>query len=397
MRIVSIHAVRTVALVLAAVLGPGTQQQTFRTTVDVVAVDVTVVDRAGKPIGDLEPEDFEVWISNRQRPVVSIDRRSYGRVPPQLRAAPPSGTGQLQTNEPVRRMFILAVDEHSLQPGSAIAAISAADRFIDKLQPDDLVSVYAYPTGVATHDLTTDHAAAKRALRSVMGLRMEPVSRFNLSPSEIIDCASGDTEVLRRVSYRECRGGACGTSDIRHEAISLAGFLEMTATQSVGALRSLIRGLGEIPGRKILLLVSGGLISTDRGAGRVNLMTEIGGLGREAAAANLDVFALHLDWSFQEALASKGGLRSSYFRDSNLAATGLEIIAGASAGSVIRVRGTSPEVAFDRVLRETSVYYVLGVAAGEEERDGRSHPIRVRVKRRGAEVRSRSEVIIPRR
>jgi hypothetical protein len=129
----------------------------------------------------------------------------------------------------------------------------------------------------------------------------------------------------------------------------------------------------------------------------VNLMTEIGGLGREAAAANLDVFALHLDWSFQEALASKGGLRSSYFRDSNLAATGLEIIAGASAGSVIRVRGTSPEVAFDRVLRETSVYYVLGVAAGEEERDGRSHPIRVRVKRRGAEVRSRSEVIIPRR
>ncbi len=126
-------------------------------------------------------------------------------------------------------------------------------------------------------------------------------------------------------------------------------------------------------------------------------MAEITQLGREAATANLDLFALHLDWSFQEALASQGGLRTSYFRDSNMAATGLEIVAGTAAGSVIRVRGTAPEVAFDRVLRETSAYYVLGVECGEEDRDGRPHPIRVRVKRRGAEVRSRSEVIIPRR
>ena len=55
------------------------------------------------------------------------------------------------------------------------------------------------------------------------------------------------------------------------------------------------------------------------------------------------------------------------------------------------------EVAFDRVLRETSAYYVLGVEGSEEDRDGRPHPIRVRVKRKGAEWRSRSEVIITKR
>jgi hypothetical protein len=49
------------------------------------------------------------------------------------------------------------------------------------------------------------------------------------------------------------------------------------------------------------------------------------------------------------------------------------------------------------VLRETSAYYVLGVGVGEDERDGRPRPIRVRVKRRGAEVRSRSEVVISKR
>jgi VWFA-related protein len=389
---------RILTLVLAAVLAAGSQRQTFKTAVDLVTVEVNVVDRDGKPIPDLKPEDFEVWISQQPRQVVTIDRQSYGSTAPAPPGTPIPGDVRTQPSAPsVRRMFVLAIDEHSLQAGSAMAAVSAAERFIDKLQPDDLVGVHAYPTGKATHDLTTDHGAAKRTLRNIMGLRMEPEGRFHMSLSEIIDVANRDQQVQRNVFDRECRGGGCTLNDIRNEAISLAGFLEMTVTQSVGGLRGLTRGLGEIPGRKILVLVSGGLISTDRGTGRVNSNAEITQLGREAAAANLDVFALHLDWSFQEALASRGGLRSSYMRDSTMAATGLEMVAGTAAGAVIRVRGTSPDVAFDRVLRETSAYYVLGVEGREEDRDGRPHPIRVRVKRKGADVRSRSEVIIPRR
>lgn len=202
---------------------------------------------------------------------------------------------------------------------------------------------------------------------------------------------------LRRVLQRECPGGGCQIGQIRQEALGLAGFLEMQVSQSVGGLRGLVRGLASIPGRKIVVLVSGGLISTDSATGRVNSNAEITQLGRDAAAANLAVFALHLDWSFLEAVSSRGGLRSSFFRDSNMAATGLEMVAGAAGGTVIRVHGTAPEAAFDRVLSETSAYYLLGVEPGDDDRDGRPHSIRVRVKRRGAEVRSRTEVIIPRR
>ena len=388
---------KIILLALAAVLASGFQQQTFNTAVDLVTVDVTVVDKDGKPIADLKAEDFEVWISQRPRKVVTIDRRIYGATAPASPTTPiPVADRAPMTAPSARRMFILAIDEHSLQVGSAMAAVSAAERFIDKLQPDDLVGVYAYPTGKATHDLTTDHGAAKRTLRNIMGLRVEPEGRFHMSLSEIIDVANRDQQVQRNVFDRECKGGGCRLTDIRDEAISLVGFLEMTVTQSVGGLRGLTRGLGEIPGRKVLVLVSGGLISSG-GMGRVNSNAETTQLGREAAAANLDVFALHLDWSFQEALASRGGLRTSYMRDSTMAATGLEMVAGTAGGSVIRVRGTSPEVAFDRVLRETSAYYVLGVEGSEEDRDGRPHPIRVRVKRKGAEWRNRSEVIIPRR
>jgi VWFA-related protein len=388
---------RLLTLALAAVMAPAFQQQTFKTGVDLVAVDVTVVDKTGTPVENLTAADFEVWISGRPRKVVEIVRMSYGSSAPAAAPAPGAGDDRPMTAPNARRMYVLAIDEHSLQAGSSLAAVSAAERFIGKLRPDDLVGLYAYPTGAVKSDLTTDHAAVKRVLRSVMGLRVEPESRYHMTVSEIIDIASRDPRALQSVFERECRGGGCLTSQVRDEAISLAGYLEMTVTQSVGGLRSLVRGLAETPGRKILVLVSGGLISADRSSGRLNSNAEIAQLGREAAAANLDVFALHLDWSFQEALASRGGLRTSYFRDSTIAATGLEIVAGTAGGTVIRVRGTSPDIAFDRIMRETSAYYVLGVDCADEDRDGRPHPIKVSTKRKGAELRSRNQVIIPRR
>ena len=77
-----------------------------------------------------------------------------------------------------------------------------------------------------------------------------------------------------------------------------------------------------------------------------------------------------------------------------MAMSGLEAVAGNAGGTVIRVQGTSPDVAFDRVLSETSGHYLLGVESIADDRDGQPHTIRVKVKRGGAEVRSRTFVTI---
>ena len=58
------------------------------------------------------------------------------------------------------------------------------------------------------------------------------------------------------------------------------------------------------------------------------------------------------------------------------------------------MHGTSPDLAFDRVLRETSGYYLIGVEAADADRDGQAHQIRARVKRGGAQARSRTFVTI---
>ena len=380
---------------LAAGLVLQAQQPTFRSGVDLVAVDVHVVDRQGRPVVDLKPEDFEVQIAGDRRKVASAELISYDTTTAAPGATTDPGTPATADAPRPRRMFILAVDEHSLHISNAMAAVNAAEKFIDKLQPDDLVGLYAYPTGVATHDLTNDHASVRREVTKITGLYSEPMGRFDLSPSEAIGIASGDRDMQLQVFRRVCASGGCNQNEIRNEAISLAGTIEMRVSQSLGGLRGLVRGLEDIPGRKTLVMVSGGLIMTDRGTGRANATAEIASLAREVARANISVFALHLDWSFLEAVSSRSGLRLSYFRDSNMAATGLEMVAGAAGGAVFRVQGTSPDVAFDRVLRETSAHYLLGVEIASADRDGEVKPIRVRVNRRGTTVRSRTTVLVP--
>jgi len=51
--------------------------------------------------------------------------------------------------------------------------------------------------------------------------------------------------------------------------------------------------------------------------------------------------------------------------------------------------------AIDRLVRETSAYYLLSVEPLSTERDGKPHTITVKVKAPNATVRNRSFVVIP--
>jgi hypothetical protein len=63
---------------------------------------------------------------------------------------------------------------------------------------------------------------------------------------------------------------------------------------------------------------------------------------------------------------------------------------------MLRVEAGNGDHAFDRVLRETSAYYLLGVEPAFEDRDGKAHFLRVEVERRGSTVRHRTQVLVPR-
>ncbi len=377
------------------------QAPVFRGGVDLVAVDVQIIDKEGRPIPSLGPSDFEVSIGSGRRRVVSADFIRCSESAPAseadaARPAPAAGAPAMP-RQPSGRIIVLAVDEHSFRTAAARAAMQAASRFLDHLEPDDRVGLFAYPTGANRLNLTRDHAEVRKELDSIVGLLNVPRSRYNLSVTEVVDITAGDTDALNSAVARECPRDARNCArEIRTEALSLGSLFEMEVAQSLNGLHGLLESLARVPGRKTLVVVSGGLLATDRPGGRPDLRTETMALGREAAAANASLYGLHMDSSFLDAFsADKRSPTPAMMRDSTVLGLGLDLFTGAAGGALMRVEAGTGDRAFERVLRETSAYYLLGVEPSDADRDGRAHFIRVKVKQRGATVRSRNSVVIP--
>src|SRR5260221_9416492 len=73
---------------------------TFRSGLDVIAVDVQVSDRNGMPVSGLGPERFQVTINGRRRRVLSaelIESRSATSLTPVERAAATAGPPVIPT------------------------------------------------------------------------------------------------------------------------------------------------------------------------------------------------------------------------------------------------------------------------------------------------------------
>src|SRR3954470_14556187 len=159
---------------------------TFRSSLDVIAVDVQVVDRNGMPVSGLGPDKFEVTINGRKRRVLSadlIESRSAESLTPQERAAAVAGP---PVRPPLARVVFIAIDCLSFDASASRHVIAAARTFIDRLPPTDEVGLFAYPYGPKISP-TTDHAAVGRSLATVMGQRNLPSSQFHLRPAEIVD------------------------------------------------------------------------------------------------------------------------------------------------------------------------------------------------------------------
>src|SRR5207249_3426790 len=67
-------------------------------------------------------------------------------------------------------------------------------------------------------------------------------------------------------------------------------------------------------------------------------------------------------------------------------------LAGSARGTLFTVAGTGSGI-FNRIEAELAGYYLLGVESDSRDRDGKPHPVRVDVPRRGAIVRARRQLV----
>lgn len=398
----------------AATLSPTLAQQgtTFKSNVNMLAVDALVVDRAGTPILGLLPDDFTVSVNGQTRRVASATLVKYtsdeasntsGRITAPLSLEALRTPGRVPVDG---RLFVIAVDEPSFLTSDMKAAIRAAQRFVLNLRPADMVGAYTFPFSRPLLDLTHDHGAVASALEHATGRRDLANGRYHLTVDEIIEISAGNDGVLDDAYRRECppptgmqEDISCKAS-IRSEANSLGAFSESETAQRVYGLGEMIQSLQVVPGHKTLLLLSGGMVGTSRVGARPDVRNYMKRLGEQAARANVMLYVMHMDNSFAELLSSaRAGspdpahTMRSLFNDGTALATGLETLASEAGGVYVPIKAGTGDPAFGRVLRETTAYYLLGVEPTATDWDGRKLMVKVKTTAKNATVRAVREII----
>ncbi len=367
-------------------------QPVFRAGVELVSVDVSAIDGNGRQVIDLTAADFLVEVDGDQRQVLSAE---YVRSVDPLRvigaprkvAAVPDETffSSNAVGAPSGRLIMLLIDQGNIRSGAARAVMNSAKKFVDTLTAEDRVAVVAVPGPGELVDFTNNHDQVREALLRIVGSAEVLQRRFNLSVTEALALYNrSDMQLALEVIDRECGSVAAADRErcereVEQDAAQMAADVRRRTEASVSGMRAVLKGLGGIEGPKSVILMSEGLVFEGLGG-------EADELASAAADSRATIDILLLDVpSFDASQALKPNTPRA---DRDLQVTGLEMLAGATRGSLYRIN-TTAEYAFDRISRAIDGFYLLGVESRPDDRNGRRHRISVKSGRRGVTIRSR--------
>ena len=391
----------TLALIAASTAAQqqAPQPPVFKSGVELVMVDAQVVDKKGNPIPGLAASTFQVTIDGKKRQVVSAE---FIDAATGLPAAAPGGTAAAPTGAATSsagNLYVLAVDQGSFRPVNAPSVTYAVREFLKRITPADFVGMISFPTPGVRLDPTRDRKALEDAIPKLTGLsQLKPKGRFQFSLADAIDVAARDGDALARNIQRNCPANdlMCGRS-VENEMHELVSLLELQASRSVSGLREVVGTLRALEGRKTVVVLSAGIPTGDRMGGRLYMRNDAQQLGKEAQMAGILLYTLHLNTAFLDAFSPDApSAQQTAMREAGVYARGLDLFNGYAGGTFFEVN-TSANFAIDRLVREMSAHYLLGVQVEEADRDGRPHLIQVKANQKDSSVRNRASVVIPRR
>lgn len=397
-----IPAIAAACLWSAAVTAQDKPQ--FKTAVELITVDAQVVDKSGNPIPALTAQQFQVTIDGRKRNVVSAELIDANTGLP--RAASPSGTAPAAADAAAPRnpaatpsIYVVAVDQGSFRAVNAPAVIYAARELLKRAQPNDYVGMVSFPSPGVVVNPTRNRAELEAALPKLVGFSaLKQMRKYNYSLSEAIDVAAREARALQGVVERNCQPNDLMCSrDVENELIETISILEMQAARSFSGLRDVVASVKGVIGRKTVVVLSAGIPSGDRTGGRLYMRNDAVQAGKEAAEAGILLYTLHLNTAFLDSFSPDApSTQQTAMREANVYAKGLDTFNGTAGGTFMEVN-TGANFAIDRMMRETSAYYLLGVEVQDADRDGKTHRIQVKVDAKNSSVRNRATFVIPKK
>ena len=147
---------------------PG-QKPVFRSSVDLVHLDVSVLDKDRRPVRGLTAADFIITEDDRPQDIVAFSAVDVPENPPKPAAWAGRAPADVQTNEgaadPEGRLFVLLLDDALIPPDPKMlkSARDVAKRFIDRVTPADRVAVVFSQSG-RNQNFTNDRARLFEAI-----------------------------------------------------------------------------------------------------------------------------------------------------------------------------------------------------------------------------------------
>ena len=410
-------------------------QDVVRISTNLVQMDV-VVTKDGKQIGALKREDFEIFEDGRRQPITNFTFVSVKSVFAKSEKSPPSGATPDAASAPpqpheVRRTLAIVVDDLGMSFQSIASLRQYLRKFLNEtLGPTDLVALLRTGSEVgALQQFTTD----RRMLASAVDdLKWNPCSRVGasvLSPERSLTAGiAPEAQMQGRVPPDRSPSSAQVTRPTLGNE-SNACSVGSSVNYSLSTIRSVLRGMRELPGRKSLIVISDNLpmerqenAPPDFGfqrpvradANLIDVWTQstnyadgLQGLADQAIRSSVVIYGVSSQRLQTTAPAPADeisfpppGTRTRPDQPNPLSKLidrrsaelqknfdGAELLAKETGGFVIRNRN---DFGLERVLEDQNGYYLIGYRPVTETFNRKLHKIQVRVKRSGFTVRTRA-------
>jgi len=384
----------------AQVQPPPPQQPpiTFRAEINYVEVDARVLDKEGKFITGLKPEDFQVFEDGKPQKVTAF---SMVNIPLERAERPLFASKPIEPD--VRnnmqgadgRIYVIMLDDLHTAALRSQRVKLAAKQFIEKFVGANDLAAVVHTSGRsnASQEFTSSQTRLLRAVDLFMG------QKLNSSTLNQIE------DVQRRAGTPMASDPASDIDDKER------GFHARNALESI---RNVAQYLGDIRGRrKAIVYFSEGIdydinnMFSSQITEAQSVMDATRDMIAAATRANVVVYAVDprgLGAEFQDMAAiqsfpddtSLGLGMSSIFNEVRLSQDSLRVMGDETGGFAIVNRNDFRD-AFQRIVDDNSSYYVMGYYSTNDRRDGRFRKIEVRLPDRpGLTVRARKGYVAPR-
>jgi VWFA-related protein len=371
-------------------------QPTFRAGINFVRVDAIVTDNKGNPVTDLKATDFQVTEDGAPQTVesfklIKVDEIVETTPPREIRT---SFDEESEAQREDVRLFAIFLDDYHVRRTSSMYARQPLASFLRmQLRPSDMVALMYPLTPLGDVVMSRNHEVMARAVERFDGRKYDYLPRnlfeeqYARYPAEVVERVRNQVSlsalealVTHMGSLREGRKAIILVSE------GYSNYLPPQLRDPVASMPGLGNPMRQRPG-----LEASGNTAEDR-ARFFSQAEMIGDLREVYDAANRNNTAIYaLDprglAAFEHDINEGVGIRTDTDM-LKLTQDTLRILAGETDGRAI-TNQNDLEKGLKQVVRDTSVYYLIGYNSTRAPQDGKFHEIKVKVKRPGVEVRHR--------